>query len=65
MPKMKTHSGAKKRLHVTGSGKVGYKKSGRGHLLRKKNETRARRLRLKGYLGKTLEKNVKVLLPYA
>lgn len=32
MPKMKTHSGAKKRIKVTGSGKYMRRQSGRGHL---------------------------------
>lgn len=32
MPKMKTHSGAKKRIKVTGSGKLMRRQSGRGHL---------------------------------
>lgn len=63
MPKMKTHSGAKKRFHRTGSGKIAYKKSGRGHLLRKKNAARLRRLRKKGYLHPTLESRMDVLLP--
>ena len=31
MPKMKTHSGAKKRIKVTGSGKYMRRQSGRGH----------------------------------
>jgi large subunit ribosomal protein L35 len=32
VPKMKTHSGAKKRIKVTGSGKLMRRQSGRGHL---------------------------------
>jgi large subunit ribosomal protein L35 len=32
MPKMKTHSGAKKRIKVTGSGKYRRRQAGRGHL---------------------------------
>lgn len=63
MPKMKTHSGAKKRFHRTGTGKIAYKKSGRGHLLRKKNSKRLRRLRKKEYLHPTLEAQMEVLLP--
>ena len=31
MPKMKTHSGAKKRVKVTGSGKLMRRQSGAGH----------------------------------
>jgi len=32
VPKMKTHSGAKKRIKVTGSGKYMRRQAGRGHL---------------------------------
>ena len=32
MPKMKTHSGAKKRFKLTGSGKVMHRKAGKMHL---------------------------------
>ncbi|MEE9374012.1 MAG: 50S ribosomal protein L35 [Saprospiraceae bacterium] len=38
MPKMKTHSGAKKRFKVTGSGKVKRFQAGKSHLLRKKSK---------------------------
>jgi large subunit ribosomal protein L35 len=31
VPKMKSHSGAKKRVKVTGSGKLMRRQSGRGH----------------------------------
>jgi len=31
VPKMKTHSGAKKRIKVTGSGKLLRRQSGKGH----------------------------------
>ena len=36
MPKMKTHKGAKRRLHFTGSGKLMRVKQGKSHLRRKK-----------------------------
>ena len=65
MPKIKTHSGAKKRFHVTAGGKVTFKKSGRGHLLRKKNARRLRKLREKGILNDTLTKTMQKLMPYA
>ena len=38
MPKMKTNSSAKKRLTVTGSGKIKRSHSGKRHLLRKKSK---------------------------
>jgi large subunit ribosomal protein L35 len=44
MPKMKTHSGAKKRFAVTGSGKLRHRRANRNHLLEHKPTTRTRRL---------------------
>ena len=44
MPKMKTHSGAKKRFRVTGTGKVMHRKAGKMHLNEHKPSTRTRRL---------------------
>jgi ribosomal protein L35 len=44
VPKMKTHSGAKKRFKVTGSGKLRREQANRRHLLEGKATTRTRRL---------------------
>jgi len=44
MPKMKTHSGAKKRFRVTGKGKLMRQQANRRHLLEGKSSTRTRRL---------------------
>ena len=44
MPKMKTHSGAKKRFKVTGSGKITRRNSNLNHILEKKSSKRKRRL---------------------
>ena len=44
MPKNKTHSGAKKRFKVTGSGKIVRQKANRRHLLEHKSSRRTRRL---------------------
>ena len=44
MPKMKTHSGAKKRFKVTGSGQLKHKRAGKGHLNEHKPSRRTRRL---------------------
>lgn len=44
MPKMKTHSGAKKRFRVTGSGKIMRRKAGKMHLNEHKSSRRKRRL---------------------
>jgi len=42
MPKKKSHSGAKKRLRRTGSGKLAFKRRGRGHLLQQKSKRQKR-----------------------
>jgi large subunit ribosomal protein L35 len=63
MPKMKSHSGAKKRLRKTGSGKIVGKRGRRNHLLMQKSKRQKK-------LNRTLEVNkqqgskVKVLTPY-
>lgn len=44
MPKMKSHSGAKKRFKVTGSGKIMHRRSNLGHLNEHKSSRRLRRL---------------------
>jgi large subunit ribosomal protein L35 len=44
MPKMKTHSGAKKRFKVTPKGKVRARHANLSHILTKKNAKRKRRL---------------------
>ena len=44
MPKMKTHSGAKKRFKITGTGKVMHRQAGKMHLNEHKPTTRTRRL---------------------
>ena len=46
MPKNKTHSGAKKRFRLTGSGKVMREQANRRHLFEAKPSTRTRRLAL-------------------
>ena len=44
MPKNKTHSGAKKRFRVTGSGKIMREQANKRHLLEGKSSRRMRRL---------------------
>ncbi|MCW1248831.1 50S ribosomal protein L35 [Acaricomes phytoseiuli] len=44
MPKMKTHSGAKKRFKVTGTGKLKRQQANRRHYLEHKPSTLTRRL---------------------
>ncbi|PLX07341.1 MAG: 50S ribosomal protein L35 [Marinilabiliales bacterium] len=44
MPKMKTKSGAKKRFHLTGTGKIKRKHAYKSHILTKKAKKRKRAL---------------------
>jgi large subunit ribosomal protein L35 len=44
MPKQKTHSGAKKRFKVTGTGKIMREQAGKRHLLERKSSKLTRRL---------------------
>ena len=45
MPKMKTHSGTRKRFKVTGSGKLRRRKQGSSHLKRRKSKRAKREMR--------------------
>ncbi|GLY73522.1 50S ribosomal protein L35 [Actinoallomurus iriomotensis] len=62
MPKMKTHSGAKKRFKVTGSGKIMRRRANRNHLLEHKPTKRTRRLDGPVVLSKNDETKIKKLL---
>ncbi|MCL2061675.1 MAG: 50S ribosomal protein L35 [Firmicutes bacterium] len=50
MPKMKSHSGAKKRYRVTANGKVKHGSPGKSHILTKKPRKRKADLREGSYL---------------
>ncbi len=62
MPKQKTHSGAKKRFKVTGTGKVLHERAGKRHLLERKSSTLTRRLTGTAELAPQDAKKVKKLL---
>ena len=62
MPKMKTHSGAKKRFRLTAKGKVRARHAMRSHILGKKNAKRKRRLEGPKHLSKGDERRAKGLL---
>jgi large subunit ribosomal protein L35 len=62
MPKMKTHSGAKKRFKTTKNGKVIARHAMTSHILGKKSAKRKRRLAEPVVLAKPQAKNVKKLL---
>ncbi len=62
MPKQKTHSAAKKRFKVTGTGKVMRRPAMRSHLLEKKSPKRKRRFRKETAVDESNVKSVKKLL---
>lgn len=62
MPKQKTHSGAKKRFKVTGSGKVKRFQSGKSHLLRKKSKKAKLNLTGSTLVNEADEARVKTML---
>ncbi|REF01219.1 50S ribosomal protein L35 [Thermomonospora umbrina] len=62
MPKTKTHSGAKKRFRLTGSGKVTRRRANRNHLLEHKPTKRKRRLDGQVVVAPADAKNIKKLL---
>lgn len=62
MPKVKTHSGAKKRFRVTGSGKIKRFRTGKKHLLRKKTKKAKLRLTHPTLVTKADEPRIKKLL---
>ena len=62
MPKMKTDSGAKKRIKVTGSGRLRRRKAFRSHLLEHKSAERKRRLGRETDFAPGDEKQIKRML---
>jgi large subunit ribosomal protein L35 len=62
MSKMKSHSGAKKRFKVTGSGKVMRRHKNLNHFLEKKSSRRKRRQRGESELNSTDSARVKEML---
>ncbi|NNE28635.1 MAG: 50S ribosomal protein L35 [Saprospiraceae bacterium] len=62
MPKMKTHSSAKKRFKVTGSGKVKRFHANTSHMMRNRSKKAKLRLRHAGLVSKADEKRIKDLL---
>lgn len=62
MPKQKTHSGAKKRFKITGSGKIKKQQSGMRHNLEVKSSRRTRRLNQDQLVSGNDMKTVKKLL---
>ena len=63
MPKLKTHSGSKKRFNLTKSGKVKVAKAFKSHILEKKSPKRKRNFRKAALVSKSDYKRVAKLLP--
>ena len=64
MPKIKTHSCAKKRFNLTKNGKVKRAHAFKSHILNKKTTKRKRNLRKTTIADKTNTAAIKKLIPY-
>lgn len=64
MPKIKTHSGAKKRFKLSKNGKPMRGHANKSHILNKKTTKRKRNLRKVEVADKTNVKQIKRLVPY-
>ena len=64
MPKIKTHSGAKKRFKISKNGKVIRAHAYKSHILNKKSTKRKRNLRKTAVADQTNVAQVKRLVPY-
>ena len=64
MPKVKTHSGAKKRFNLTSNGKVKRAHAYKSHILTKKTTKRTRHLRSTAYADITNIDAIKKMIPY-
>ena len=62
MPKVKRHSGAKKRFKLTGAGKVLRRRAMKSHLLEKKSSKRRRSFRKDVAVAPSDTRDVKKLL---
>ncbi|PYV42407.1 MAG: 50S ribosomal protein L35 [Acidobacteria bacterium] len=65
MPKIKTHRGARKRFHVTASGKIKRGHSHARHILTKKSSKRKRKLDKNVLVSSAEARKVRHMLPYA
>jgi large subunit ribosomal protein L35 len=62
MPKIRTNPGAKKRLKISGSGKIRRKHAYKSHLLTKKSKKRKRNLGYYSVIDNADKNNIKELL---
>ena len=64
MPKVKPHSGAKKRFHLPASGKVKRAHAYKSHILTKKTTKRTHHQRSTAYADITTVSAIKEMIPY-
>jgi large subunit ribosomal protein L35 len=64
MPKLKTHKGAKARIHITGTGKLMRRKRMNSHLRRKKPNKVTRKYAQKLLMDRADVPRLSRLLPY-
>ncbi|NLC16880.1 MAG: 50S ribosomal protein L35 [Clostridiales bacterium] len=62
MPKMRSHTGAKKRFRVTGGGKLKRGQQGKNHILTKKRRKTVRNLRQTAYVSQTQASTIKKMI---
>ena len=64
MPKLKTHKGARRRFHITGTGKVMHRKGSISHLRMAKSKRARTQIDKKVMASDSMQKRVHKLLPY-
>ena len=64
MPKIKTHKGAKRRFHITGTGKVMHRKGGISHLRTRMSKRAKAQVANKLMAADPMQKRVHRLMPY-
>jgi translation initiation factor IF-3 len=64
MPKLKTHKGAKRRFHITGTGKIMHRKGRISHLRERKAKRSRRQIDKHVMAAGPMQKRVHRLLPY-
>ena len=62
MPKMKTHKGTKRRMKLTGTGKVMRRKAGSSHLMSVKSSKRRRSMRKDAAVSPGIAKKARIIM---
>ena len=62
MPKLKTHKGTKRRMKLTGTGKVMRRKAGSSHLMSVKSSKRRRGMRKDAQVFSTIAKKARIIM---